>query len=498
MFPLFLPIHKLIIIFLLIYAIVRTGFYERNHMITLVNNLTAMNSGRMLDINCRKQAKSTEKLSSGFRINRAADDAAGLSISEKMRRQIRGLTTGVNNVQDGVSICQVADGALAEVHDMLNRINELSIQAANGTMAESDRLAVQDEVSRILAEISRIGASTTFNEIYIFARGSGEERQRKVDIDLIRSPSASEGYLYEVYREGNLYYPSASMDFSGLEDTSQINRLEGRSFSFTCSQSCPETFTFTFVNGDGTQSKFLNPESKGKSEEHKYQIDTMGTGSGAEVLDRLFDFVREHPATNEKPLQGGGVKVSHSNILIKTGDNTLVLRASIGYGTREQALRYCESHKKSNSKYGKADFSKVANATDEIIENILHIHYGADARDIMRLRIEKMNTTALGLNDLSVRSQKECYKAINKITEAVKIINRQRELIGAQQNRLESTIDNENNVVENLSASESRIRDTDMAKEIVKNSVMNILTQAGQAVLAHTNQDRMGVLALLD
>lgn len=465
-------------------------------MISLRNNLAAMNGSRISNINSGRKAKAMEKLSSGFRINRAADDAAGLAISEKMRRQVRGLTVGVENVQDGVSICQVADGALAEVHDMLNRISELSIKAANGTMTQSDRMAVQAEVDKLKTEISRIGTSTTFNEIHIFDHANGENIRLNVNINLIRSPSASMGYLYEVYKEGNTYYPSASMDFSALRDSSQIRRLDGRSFSFTCSQSCAETFTFTFVDQDGGQSKFLNPESKGKQVEHKYQIDVMGIETGEDLLDRLFNFVKNNPATNVKPQANGGVNVSHSNVLIKTGDNTLVLRAVVGYNTREEALKYCADHRNGNSLYGRAEFAGITNATDEIVKNILPIHYGADAKDRMLLYIEKMNARTLGLNDLSVMGQKECFKAIDKTKEAMVIVNRQRSLIGAQQNRLESTIDNENNVIENLTASESRIRDTDMAREVVWESTLNILEQAGYSLLAQANQNNQSVLAL--
>ena len=205
-----------------------------------IRSQSAMNGNRQLKINSGNQRKTVEKLSSGFRINRAADDASGLAISEKMRRQIGGLTQGVRNVQDGVSLCQVADAALTEVHDMLNRISELSIKAANGTMSKSDRQAVQDEVSMLTMEISRIGTTTTFNDIHIFDYANGEYMKETLNMDLIRSPSAQKGYLSEAYYENGLYYPSASMDFSALTDASKIARLAGKSFSFTCSQSCPE------------------------------------------------------------------------------------------------------------------------------------------------------------------------------------------------------------------------------------------------------------------
>lgn len=464
-------------------------------MISFVNNINAMNGNRQLKVNSRQQKKTVEKLSSGFQINRAADDASGLAISEKMRRQIGGLTQGVRNVQDGVSMCQVADAALTEVHDMLNRISELSIKAANGTMSKSDRQAVQDEVSMLTTEISRIGTTTTFNDIHIFDYANGEYMKETLNMNLIYSPSAEKGYLYEAYYENGLYYPSASMDFSALTDASKIARLEGRSFSFTCSQSCPEAFTFTFVSGDGQQSRFLNPESKGNKVEHRYQIDLMGIETGSELLNTLFDFVKENPATNQSS-SDDKVYVSHSNILIKQSDYRLVLRATTyGKNTVEEVLKHCDGSYK-NRPYGQADFAGIASATDERVTNVLSIHYGADGKDNMGFYIEKMNAVTLGLNDLKVTLVDECYKAINKAKEAMEAVSRQRSLIGAQQNRLESTIDNENNVIENLTASESRIRDADMAREVVRESTLNILEQAGYSVLAQANQNNQNVLAL--
>ena len=464
-------------------------------MISLINNSGAMNGNRMLKINSRRKKENIEKLSSGFKINRAADDASGLAISEKMRRQIGGLTQGVRNVQDGVSMCQVADAALSEVHEMLNRISELSIKAANGTMSKSDREAVQDEVSMLTTEISRIGTTTTFNDIHIFDYANGEYMKETLNMDLIRSPSAKKGYLSEAYFENGLYYPSASMDFSALTDESKIARLTGKSFSFTCSQNCPEAFTFTFVYKDGQQSKFLNPESKNQRVEHKYQIDLMGIESGSELLNTLFDFVKDNPATNDTS-SGDRVNVSHSNILIKKSDAMLVLRATTyGKSTVEDVLKHCEANYK-NSRNGQADFAGIASASDEKITNVLSIHYGADGKDNMGFYIEKMNAVTLGLNDLKVTLVEECYNAINKAKEAMVAVSRQRSLIGAQQNRLESTIDNEDNVIENLTASESRIRDTDMAREVVRESTLNILEQAGYSILAQANQNNRNVLAL--
>lgn len=466
-------------------------------MISLINNMSAMHANRMFGMVSHNNSKSIEKLSSGYRINRAADDTSGLAISEKMRKQIRGLSMGVRNVQDAVSLCQVADGALAEVHDMINRINELSIKAANGTVSSSDRMATQEEISRLTTEISRIGVTTTFNETHIFAYGNGEKRRQQIDISLIKSPSAAIGYLSEVYKYGNQYYPSASMDFSGLKDSVTLGKLAGKSFSFTCSQSCPEAFEFTFVKKDGKQNYFLNPETKDKSVPHKYQVDLQGASDGEELLDILFQLVKDKPARSGKPPEPNSLLVSHSNVLVKAGSNKLILRATIGYATPADAQNKCDQFAAGKGLYGVADFAGVANATEERVTNVLSIHYGADAKDHQDFYIEEMNARTLGLMGLKVTTVEDCYKAIDSATEALESINRQRASIGAQQNRFEHTILNEDNVVENLTASESRIRDTDMSKEIVKHSLLNVLQQAGQSVLAQANQNNQGVLALV-
>lgn len=268
------------------------------------HNLRAVNSNRMLGLTSASQSKSTEKLSSGYKINRAADDAAGLAISEKMRRQVRGLTQASLNAQDGVSCVQTAEGALNEVHDMLQRMNELAVKAANGTNQSSDDLKyIQKEVDNLVSEIDRVQETTTFNE--------------KMLLD-------------------------GSFSGVGLQ-----------------------------VGAEGTTSNAIN-----------------------------------------------------------------VTIASLG---------------------------KVG----------------------------------LGIDSVSVTTQSLAKTAITSIKDAIKTLSEQRANLGAIQNRLEHTINNLDNVVENTTAAESRIRDTDMASEMVKYSNNNILAQAGQAMLAQSNQANQGVLSLL-
>ena len=264
------------------------------------HNLTAMNSNRMLGLTTASQAKSTEKLSSGYKINRAADDAAGLAISEKMRRQIRGLTQASANAQDGISCVQTAEGALNEVHDMLQRMNELAVKAANGTNQDKDKEYIQAEITQLSTEISRVSETTTFNE----------------------------------------------------------NKL----------------------------------------------------------LDGNFD------------------------VNLQVGSEV-------------------------------------------------------DAANQIQVKIDGMDANTLGVDALDVTTDPAA--AITAVKTAIETVSTQRSSLGAIQNRLEHTINNLDNVVENTTSAESQIRDTDMATEMVKYSNNNILAQAGQAMLAQANQSNQGVLSLL-
>jgi len=265
------------------------------------HNLTAMNSNRMLNVTKGAQAKQTEKLSSGYKINRAADDAAGLAISEKMRRQIKGLTQASANAQDGISAVQTAEGALGEVHDMLQRMNTLAVQASNDTMTSADRGYLDQEVQALVSEINRVASTTTFNE---------------------------------------------------------QNLLDG---------------SFTSKN----------------------------------------------------------------------------------------------------------------------------LQVGAESGQSIQISIKSMNATGIGVNSVSVSTAEKAQEAISTIKTALASVSSQRADLGAVQNRLEHTIKNLDNVVENTTAAESQIRDTDMAKEMVAYSNNNILAQAGTSMLAQANQSNQGVLSLL-
>ena len=304
------------------------------------HNLTAMNSNRMLGLTTATQAKSTEKLSSGYKINRAADDAAGLSISEKMRRQMRGLTQASLNAQDGISAVQTAEGALAEVEDMLQRINELAVKGENGTLTTQDRSYVGSEVSQLMQEINRVKNTTTFNE---------------------------QSLLNGSFKDKNL----------------QV----------------------------GAESNVNNKIS--------VTIKNMGVSTLATTFDTMM-------------------KKMSAQTSLKTAA-----------AVTQKFLSYC----------------KLSSGAKISAANMLKASFFA------------------GLNVWA--------------KSAIQDVSEQRSDLGAIQNRLEHTINNLDNVVENTTAAESQIRDTDMATEMVKYSNNNILAQAGQAMLAQANQSNQGVLSLL-
>ncbi|MGN0364327.1 MAG: flagellin [Suilimivivens sp.] len=341
------------------------------------HNLTAMNSNRMLGLTTNTQAKSTEKLSSGYKINRAADDAAGLSISEKMRRQIRGLTQASANASDGISCVQTAEGALNEVHDMLQRINELAVKGENGTLTSVDRSYIQSEVKQLMSEIDRVQSTTTFNEQSLLD-GSFSNKGLQV---------GAESGQHIAITIGNM----------------NTNELIGKAIA------AGTTFKTNHVETDAN--------STDKKTGTNYKNDGTANTLDADMLAKFYTFDK--------------AKVKDGTVSAKlTGDT-----ATINSITGDEA-------------------KKAPTAAD--------------------------------------------FAALNAFAKsALQTVSQQRSDLGAVQNRLEHTINNLDNVVENTTSAESAIRDTDMASEMVKYSNNNILTQAGQAMLAQANQSNQGVLSLL-
>ena len=409
------------------------------------HNLTAMNSNRMLGVTTRAQAKSTEKLSSGYKINRAADDAAGLSISEKMRKQIRGLTQASSNAQDGISAVQTAEGALNEVQDMLQRMNELAVKAANGTNSEDDRNYIQDEVNQLIKEIDRVSTTTKFNETYLL---KGDDTVK------FTAPGT------------NL---KAAAGTAGAKDKQQTYELTITANSFK-TEGGKSDVTFSLM---------------GKN----FSVRLEETDDNKTLATKLAKAMNEN-------------KITDSNVGAFTAtvtDNVITLTAA-------------KNGTVADTNVIKNDAELTAKGTGVLT---LDLHVGADstADNQISVDIKQMSASVLGLKtgnsttgdatgDLDTllvngKDDKNARDAIDTIASALQEVSKQRSALGAAQNRLEHTISNLDNVVENTTSAESSIRDTDMATEMVKYSNNNILAQAGQAMLAQANQSNQGVLSLL-
>ena len=459
----------------------------------LSHNLTAMNANRQLGIVTGKSAKSSEKLSSGYKINRAADDAAGLSISEKMRNLIRSLDQGSENIQHGTSLVQIADGELAEVNDMLHRITELSVKAANGTNSESDRKAIQEEISQIIKEIDRIHTTAKFNETYLFdgtdpMHGPGNKLG-----GLVESPSALIGGMVEAYKKGNQNCSAAILDFSPI-NSSNIDQLYGKSFSFVCTEGCGEIFKFTFANGGG--DKIVNTTSPKK---HTYTVDIKGIKRGAELIDRVFEVVKENPVDSVygNASTDTDLKVSHYGWLTKDGEHKLVIYSTGGLGSSTSPTAAPKFPNANRIGPGGVDGAEIMGAGRQRQVKSLKIQCSNAVNDVIWLQLERMDSAYIGVKNIDVTTEGGALDAINVVSQADLLVSEMRARYGAYQNRLEHSYNNNQNKLENTTAAESRIRDTDMAEEMVEYSKNNILKQAGQSMLAQANQSKQGVLSLL-
>ena len=492
------------------------------------HNLQAMNSSRMLGITSSQQAKSTEKLSSGYRINRAADDAAGLSISEKMRKQMRGLDRASTNASDGVSAVQTAEGALTEVHDMLQRMNELSVQAANGSNSQSDREAIQNEVSQLTTEIDRVSETTKFNEMYLLKGDTDPAAKKTVTmsghdagLDKLRS---TDNYQTMVTKQNDasVTFFSFQVDYSSLAAGNSVN-IGGKDYTIiqavgtAAAQNASENKYFTDnIDASGTLSTDDSKITQGRA----LQLIAQALGQANYVGDEkaatqnLGSYIDKDAKKSDGTENTGFGLTKTANVKVKEGKYATTDKWTDASKTFDGATDLTIKRNDANS-YKDDDTSVtffVAKAQDSTVQQSLkfNLHVGADAdmNNKIGVGIEEMNASYLGIKGLDIVGHDKdgnaiddggiaATYAIDAIADAVAKVSAQRSALGAVQNRLEHTINNVDNVVENTTAAESRIRDTDMADEMVTYSKNNILAQAGQSMLAQANQSTQGVLSLL-
>jgi flagellin len=364
------------------------------------HNIAALNTYNKLGVNNNSMSKNMEKLSSGLRINRAADDAAGLSISEKMRAQIRGLDQASKNAQDGISLIQTAEGGLNETHDILQRMNELATQGANGTLEPDDRKAINDELKQLTSEVDRIANSANFN-----------------------GKKLLDGSLDD----------STKLEATGIDS-----------------------------------SKFTDIEVSGLEKGKEYTI-SYNTG------------------TNKYDLTQDGTTVASADPLTANTAGTLDFGGKAKVSIKDTTVQ------------GDLDTKTITTEADDPNAKPINIQIGANTSDFEKLEISVGDMTATGLkiNNLNVDTEENAKNAMDSIKKAITTVSAQRSELGAHQNRLEHSINNLNTTSENLTSAESRIRDVDMAKEMMEQTKNSILAQASQAMLTQANQQPQNVLQML-
>lgn len=386
------------------------------------NNLMAMNAHRQLGINSSSQAKSLEKLSSGYRVNRAGDDAAGLAISEKMRGQIRGLTQASRNAQDTISLIQTAEGALAETHNILQRVRELAVQSVNDTNTDADRQELQSEVKQLKAEIDRIANTTEFNTKKLLdgsAKGLAEVIAGTMKVN---------------------YNTAAALVISTTH--AQISATSKLNTSYTI-------------------------------------VRTKATTAFTKTAYKIYG-------------QNGAVSTDITVSSVSAiGLTTAVISTATSIGVTGATLSQMAVGDAITITFGKKE------AAGSSIDQAILAQIGANAGQSALISIRSMKTTDLGVTAVDISSKYGAVNGIETVNQAISKVSTQRAGMGAMQNRLEYTIKNLDTSAENLQASESRIRDVDMAKEMMTYTKSNILNQAAQAMLAQANQAPQGVLQLL-
>ena len=496
------------------------------------HNMSAMNANRMLSGVSSAQSKSTEKLSSGYRINRAADDAAGLSISEKMRGQIRGLNQASTNAQDGISLIQTAEGALNESHSILQRMRELSVQAANGTETDDDREAVQNEIEQLQSELTRISDTTEFNTMKLL---DGSQSGSKVQASVSKAADAAKAMgkvestnqvnttaAFTALAEGTeSSYSVTVLDKNGNSSTTTVkvtgdattkagvdktaeafrDALKKTSLadSYDITSTTDGKLVFTAKEAGSTANAILVSQDNGD-----VAATTQTVNSGVDGYNTITENIGVYDGTGnieDKIFTVNGEKFAYVTDPSKLGDDykdvNFVETATVDADAATAMAKLISAKTGINAE---ADTKTVnlkpsATATGKGIE----LQIGANEGQTMSFTLDDMSADALGVGGSSVNlsTQESAKTATTTIDAAIKKVSKARGQMGAVQNRLEHTINNLDTASENLQTAESRIRDTDMAEEMVNYSKNSILAQAGQSMLAQANQANQGVLTLL-
>ena len=509
------------------------------------HNMSAMNANRMLSGVSSAQSKSTEKLSSGYRINRAADDAAGLSISEKMRGQIRGLNQASTNAQDGISLIQTAEGALNESHSILQRMRELSVQAANGTETDDDREAVQNEIEQLQSELTRISDTTEFNTMKLL---DGSRSGSDVSVSVSKSAEANlttqdattqknTAAITAAAAETSTKLSVTTLDKNGNATTTEVElKIAGNKVSYNGKEL---TATVTDGNASDEETAKAFAEALSKTDlADKFDITNNNAnlvftakeaGSSASVALTKQDDVAAKATNLDTTGEDAYKKLSadigtydgtgniEDKIFTVNGEKFAYVTDPAKLGDDHKDVNYVVAANAAGIKTASSDMANLINAKTGInatadaqgtislkagtttTGNGITLQIGANEGQTMSFTLDDMSADALGVGGRSVdlSTQESAKTATTTIDAAIKKVSAARGKMGAVQNRLEHTISNLDTASENMQTAESRIRDTDMAEEMVNYSKNSILAQAGQSMLAQANQANQGVLTLL-
>ncbi len=396
------------------------------------HNISALNAYRQLGTNNNAVAKNLEKLSSGYRINRAGDDAAGLAISEKMRGQIRGLDQATSNAQDGISLIQTAEGGLNETHSILQRMRELAVQSSNGTYQDDvDRENLNKEMTSLKSEIDRIASSTHFNKINLL--------------------------------DGSTSATNKGTGLMGSTQVTVMSTTTDASVEFAVDNTAAKGIAVTFADTTGAATVTFGTDAT----ENTYTAEDINN-----AIQKAADAIlKDDAATPEQK--------TAANIAKNT---TVSLSGSLTFAAEDSTSAMAATTQAATGNAGTLMFQIGANGSSD---------------QQVRLGIDDMSSIGIGVSSVSVATQDDANAAIDSIDSAINLVSGTRADLGALQNRLEHTVNNLGTTSENLTAAESRIRDVDMAKEMMEMTKNNILTQAAQSMLAQANTQPQGVLQLL-
>ena len=524
------------------------------------HNMNALNAHRNMNVNNTAAGKSMEKLSSGLRINRAGDDAAGLAISEKMRGQIRGLTQASRNASDGISMIQTAEGALNETQNILQRMRELSVQSSNDTNTAADRQSIQKEIEQLTEEIDRIGNNTEFNTQSLL-KGDGSNKLEASGIDIpkmvagadqitneakitIKASDSATQHTIKLELNGQ----AVTVDFTGtatgnskaadnaakiaeqLQKSIDENALLNGQYKVSVSS---DTVTLEAVKGgefEGSKGNIklkvaaqggdtINDETETKTPMTAAGATAMGKTTAATAASVTIDL--NDAATKKDNLYGTGITIGNTQIEFYDASegqyNGNAVGVDISTVTDGEDL-VDAIIKQAGNKIEGATIAKDANANNKLVISSTTtganskvkvedgaknegfeatFQVGANSNQTISISIGDMRAEALGVKTVDLTTAEGSQEATATIQAAIEKVSTERAGLGAVQNRLEYTISNLDNTTENLTSAESTLRDVDMAKEMMTFSKNNILNQAAQAMLAQANQQPQNVLSLL-